>query len=111
MSGAWGRILARYGQAVTVHREGQTEGTPCRAFLQPMLERRGDGRQKLPTPLGTVRQDQWIYLGDPGVSLDGLGDGYVEWDGRRFSILAAQPICIGETLSHWWGLLRVRDPD
>ena len=64
MTGAWGRILEKYGQRVTVCKEGQEEGVLCRAFLQPALERRGEGYQTLPTPLGLVRRDQWIYLGE-----------------------------------------------
>lgn len=111
MNGAWNRILQRYGQRVTVHREGEQEGTACRAFLQPQLECRGEDYQSLPTPLGLVRQDRWIYLGEPQVSLDGLGDGYVEWDGRKFSIRGAQPIYIAGTLAYWWALLVLRDPE
>ena len=38
MTGAWGRILARYGQSVTLRR-GEEE-QDCRAFLQPVRERR-----------------------------------------------------------------------
>ena len=56
MTGAWGRILEKYGQKVTVFKEGTEQGTACRAFLQPALERRGEGYQTLPTPLGLVRQ-------------------------------------------------------
>ena len=111
MTGAWGRILEKYGQRVTVCKEGQEEGVLCRAFLQPALERRGEGYQTLPTPLGLVRRDQWIYLGGPEVSLDGLGDGYVAWGGHRLSIRAAQPLSLGEELADWWALLSVRDPE
>ena len=63
MTGTWGRILARYGQSVTLRR-GEEE-QDCRAFLQPVRERREDWYQELPTPLGTARRDQWIYLGPP----------------------------------------------
>lgn len=111
MTGAWSRILEKYGQSVTVWSQGQEEGTPCRAFLQPALERRGEGDQTLPTPLGLVRQDQWIYLGGPEVSLEGLGDGYIAWGERKFSVRAAQPIHLGEELAYWWALLTVRDPE
>ena len=55
MTGTWGRILARYGQSVTLRR-GEEERA-CRAFLQPVRERREDWYQELPTPLGTVRRD------------------------------------------------------
>ena len=111
MTGAWSRILEKYGQNVTVYRENAETGTACRAFLQPALERRGEGYQTLPTPLGLVRQDQWIYLGDPKVSLDGLGEGYVAWGEKKFDLRAAQPVYLGEELAYWWGLLVVRDAD
>ena len=87
MTGAWSRILEKYGQKVAVYKENAETGTVCRAFLQPALERRGEGYQTLPTPLGLVRQDQWIYLGSPAVPLDALGDGYVAW-GEKNSLSA-----------------------
>ena len=37
MTGTWGRILARYGQSVTLRR-GEEE-QDCRAFLRPVRER------------------------------------------------------------------------
>ena len=109
MTGAWGRILAQYGQSVTLRR-GEEE-QDCRAFLQPVRERREDWYQELPTPLGTVRRDQWLYLGPPEVSLDGLGDGYVAWNNTQFEVRAAQPVCLGEDTIYWWALLAVRDPE
>ena len=71
----------------------------------------GEGYQTLPTPLGLVRQDQWIYLGSPAVPLDALGDGYVAWGEKKFSIRAAQPVYLGDELAYWWGLLVIRDAD
>ena len=43
MTGTWGRILARYGQSVTLQR-GEEEQA-YRAFLQPVRERREDWYQ------------------------------------------------------------------
>ena len=40
MTGTWGRILAQYGQSVTLRR-GEEERA-YRAFLQPVRERRED---------------------------------------------------------------------
>ena len=48
MTGAWGRILDKYGQRVAVVRDGAE--ILCRAFLQPALETREDWFQSLPTP-------------------------------------------------------------
>ena len=99
MTGTWGRILARYGQSVTLRR-GEEERA-CRAFLQPVRERREDWYQELPTPLGTVRRDQWLYLGPPELSLEETNGLCVEWNGLRFAVRAAQPV--------WWALLAVED--
>ena len=91
MTGTWGRILARYGQSVTLRR-GEEERA-CRAFLQ----------------LGTVRRDQWLYLGPPGLSLEETNGLCVEWNGLRFAVRAAQPVCVGEETLYWWALLAVED--
>ena len=109
MTGAWGRILEKYGQRVAVVRGG--EETVCRAFLQPALERREDWYQHLPTPLGVARRDQWLYLGPPETALDGMEDGYVAWNSTQFEVWAAQKVCIGEEPVYWWALLAVRDPE
>ena len=107
MTGTWGRILARYGQSVTLRR-GEEERA-CRAFLQPVRERREDWYQELPTPLGTVRRDQWLYLGPPELSLEETNGLCVEWNGLRFAVRAAQPVCVGKETLYWWALLAVED--
>lgn len=107
MTGAWGRILARYGQSVTLRR-GEEE-QDCRAFLQPVRERREDWYQELPTPLGTARRDQRIYLGPPELPLEETNGLCVEWNGLRFAVRAAQPVCVGEETLYWWALLAVED--
>ncbi|MDR3861857.1 MAG: hypothetical protein Q3X65_07285, partial [Flavonifractor sp.] len=81
----------------------------CRAFLQPVRERREDWYQELPTPLGTVRRDQWLYLGPPELSLEETNGLCVEWNGLRFAVRAAQPVCVGEETLYWWALLAVED--
>ena len=106
MSGILDSLLEQYGQRVTVCTAGRE--TACRAFLQPIRER---VRQKLPTPLGRARQDQWLYLGGPAVPLDGPPGGTVAWNGLRFDVRTAQPIYVGDRLSHWWAVLTVRDPE
>lgn len=107
MTGAWGRILAQYGQSVTLRR-GEEERA-YRAFLQPVRERREDWDQEMPTPLGTVRRDQWLYLGPPELSLEETNGLCVEWNGLRFAVRAAQPVCVGEETLYWWALLAVED--
>ena len=109
MTDRWRQILSRYGQNVTLHRQDGEEGTVCRAFLQPVLEKGTDFFQRQPTPLGLVRQDRWICLGGPETALDELGDGYIAWGDLTFTVRSAQPVYLGEKLVYWWGLLAVRD--
>ena len=107
MTGAWSWILGRYGQEVKVVQGGKE--TPCMAFLQPALETGTDWFQKLPTPLGELRRDRWLYLGPAEVALTDLEDGYVMWAGFRFGLRAAQPVCVGGETVYWWGLLAPGD--
>ena len=109
MTGRWERILSRYGQTVTLYRQGQEEGTACRAFLQPVQEKGADFFQRQPTPLGLVRQDRWICLGGPDMALNELDGGYIAWGNQIFTVRSAQPVYLGEELVYWWGLLAVRD--
>ena len=98
-------LLRRYGQSVTVtDRDGAQ--TDARAFVQPILERSETGLQVRPTPLGTRRGDRYLYLGAAEVPLR-AGD-RVEGLGLTFRVQTAQPIRVGEELSHWWAILRVK---
>jgi len=58
-----------------------------------------------------MRQDQWRYLGDPAVSLEGMEDGYLLWQGHAYQMIAAHPVLLGGEINHWWAVLRRRDPD
>lgn len=105
---AFARILERYGQAVRLC-GGAGADQEVRAFLQPVTQRREDWRQEAPTPLGVRDQARFLYLGPPEVPLDELGDGFLEWRGRRFQVRVCQPAYVGEVLSHWWAVLEARD--
>ena len=109
MTGRWERILSRYGQTVTLYRQGQEEGTVCRAILQPVREKRSDFFQRQPARLGLVRQERWICLGGPDMALDELGGGYIAWGEQTFTVRSAQPVYLGDELVYWWGLLAVRE--
>ena len=106
-AGGGGRGRAPGGRGGT-RRRGEGE-RGCRAFLQPVRGRREDWYQGLPTPLGTVRRDQWLYLGPPELSLEETNGLCVEWNGLRFAVRAAQPVCVGEETLYWWALLAVED--
>lgn len=98
----WKGILARFGQEVTLRRDG--EDCSLRAFVQPALDRGRD--QEAPTPLGLGRQDRFLYLGpsDCPLALDTL----VEWKGGEYRVQSAH--LMGEGICpHWWAMLYPRD--
>ena len=109
MTGAWGRILAQYGQSVTLRR-GEEE-QDCREFLQPVRERREDWYQANTLVSGKAQKHilQWLYLGPPELPLEETNGLCVEWNGLRFAVRAAQPVCVGEETLYWWALLAVED--
>lgn len=97
-------ILARYGQNVRVYTPGVPEGKALRAFFQPMRER--GTVQTVPSPLGQVKQDRFLYLGPAQTALD--ENSRVEVDGELYRVDNAQPIYVGGRLSHWWAVLTHR---
>lgn len=102
-------LLRRYGQEVELYYSGEPAGVPCRAFVQPILERK---EQELPSPLGRVRQDKWLYLGDPKMPLNSPEKGYVLWQGKQYRVLNAHPVYLGKQVNHWRGILQMIDrPD
>lgn len=104
MEREFARILTRYGQDVRVYTKQTPEGAALRALIQPMRERGTE--QSVPTPLGQVMQDRFLYLGPPRAALD--GECRVEVGGECFRVRAAHPIYVGPTLSHWWAVLSRR---
>ena len=100
-------ILEKYGETVEVCYDGGAAGVACRAFVQPLLDRRAEGWQEEPTPLGIVRRDHWLYLGAPGVPLEGAQA--LRWRGKPLEIMRAQPVGAGGVTSHWWAVLRPGD--
>lgn len=100
-----GGLLRRYGQSVTVT-GGAGTPTAVRAFVQPILQRGETDLQVRPTPLGTRRGDRYLYLGAAETPIR-AGD-TVEGLGLTFRVQTAQPIRVGDGISHWWAILRVK---
>lgn len=99
MSTLFERILAAYGQTVTVFHE-QEDARTVRAFLQGSRDA-GKAEPFAVTALGTVDDRTWIYLGtarvDPGDT--------VAFEGESFTVHNAQAVWVGDEISHWWAAL------
>ena len=87
MDREWTAILARYGQNVVLHRDGGK--VQLRAFLQPVLDQRGE--QAVPTALGLRRGDaQELPPYIRVLAMDDRGKALL----RRMSKTAALPLIV-----------------
>ena len=102
MEQEWKGILARFGQEITLRKDG--EERLIRAFVQPAMDRSGD--QEVPTPMGLGRQDRFLYLGPADHPLD--LDTLVVWKGQEYRVQAAHRMGEG-VCPHWWAMLYPRD--
>lgn len=96
-------ILRRYGQEAVLCAGPEDPGRPVRAMIQPIRAERREEEQMLPTPMGRRREDRSLYLGQADVPVE-AGE-VVRWRGTRFAVQTAQPIYLGQALSHWWAVL------
>ena len=92
------RALMDYGQAVTIRRGGQE--TACRAFLQPVLQKRQE-EPRGDTPLGSVDERRWLYIGTTAVERYDT----VEGCGMSFLVKEATPVYLGDTVLYWHAVL------
>lgn len=99
------RILSRYGQDAVLFTAEYPDGKPVKAMIQRLRER--GTAQAVPTSVGWERRDRCLYLGPAEVSID-CGDCVIESGGEKYRPLAAEPIYVGERLSHWWAVLEHR---
>lgn len=99
-------VLQCCGKSVTLVRANQESREEGLALIQA---RALSGRQFIPSPLGVERCESFLYLGEAGLSLDGMEEGYLICDGVSYGIESAQAVYIGKELSHWRAVLRMRD--
>ena len=95
IQGSFSRILTRYGQDMTIYTQEAPQGIGVRAFLQPMREKGTE--QSVPSPLGRIRQDQFLYLGPPESCLDEssrvkVGSQILGVQGTHLIYVGAQPV-------------------
>ena len=79
-------IAARYGQVVTVAKDGVTLGSG-RAVLRPVLDRKP---QFVPTDLGLARVEETLCLGQVGLPLLG-GGGSLDGDPGGDGVCRGKP--------------------
>lgn len=104
MEREWRKILARYGQAVTLERDGTR--VSLRAFVQPESDRGRD--QEVPSPRGFGRQDRFLYLGPPEYPLDRKT--LVHCNGQDYRVQAAHRRGEG-VCPHWQATLYPREEE
>lgn len=95
MQGSFSRILTRYGQDMTIYTQVSPQGISVRAFFQPMREKGTE--QSVPSPLGRIRQDRFLYLGPPEPYPDEssrvkVGTQVLEIQGTHLIYVGAQPV-------------------
>lgn len=103
--GDFSSVSGRYGQNVTIYTQAAPEGIATRAFFQAIRERGTE--QTVPSPMGWVNQDRFLYLGPAHIALEDACR--VEVWGEVYRAVSVQPIYIGDTLSHWWAVFTRRE--
>lgn len=102
--GTFSRILARYGQDVTVYTQDAPQGTTVRAFFQPQRDKGTE--QSVPSPLGWVKQDWFLYLGPAEIRMEETCR--VKVGEEVYQARSVQPVYVGERLTHWWAVFTRR---
>lgn len=105
------RVLQQFGKPVTLICKGEVAGREGFAFLQAVAERKERGRQFVPSPLGMMRDERFLYFGEASLSLDGMEGGYLLCEGDFYVISSAQPVYVGKTLSHWRAVLTRKEEE
>lgn len=101
-------MLRRYGRPAALW-QGGTQAAVGLALVQPLYEKE---EQRLPTPLGRQRTDQFLYLGESGLAVDQLGEeDWLVWEGQAYQVLTAQPVALGGTVLYRWAILTVREEE
>lgn len=105
MTGDFTRLARRYGRAAALRENGgETVGM---VFLQPLREKE---ERLAPTPLGRREQGRFLCLGEPGLGLDGAGEGArLSCGGEDYDIVTARPVRLGERVLFTWAVLTPRD--
>ena len=101
------RLLRRHGrQAKLVDAGVEQVGL---AIVQPLPDK---SPRWIPTPLGRMRGDRFLWIGEPALAVDELGEtGYVLWEGRAYEVTTAQRVELGGKLLCRWAVLTAREEE
>lgn len=102
------RVLRRYGTPAVIFADSQTVAGTAMALVQPVLDKH---RQETASPLGWLRQERWLYLGEPEVALEVGENGFVRVGAREFTVFSARKVDLGKQSCHWWGILVPREEE
>ena len=91
------RLLARYGQTVTLEREQPEE---VRAFLQP-LSGRDETVPDQAVSLGMLDGRRWMYLGAAEVAVGEV----LRWGELSLRVRSVRPHAVGGAVLFWWAAL------
>ena len=107
-AGSFQAIAARYGQTVTLWRDGEIVGTG-RAVLRPLL---GEARQFVPTDLGLRRQEMVLCLAEASLPLEEQPGDWVLQQGERFyGVRNVSAVEAGRERIYWRAVLVRQEGD
>ena len=100
-------IVSLYGRDVMVYNTQEPDGKVVRAFIQPIREK--GTVQTVPSSLGEVKQDRFLYLGSARMVLETTNR--VKVQDEVYRVENAQLIWVGDTASHCWAVLSHREKE
>lgn len=105
-AGAFSDILGRYGQTVTLYRDGVLLGTGL-ALVQPVL---GDEQQFVPSELGVWENGKFLCMGEAGLPFaPATGETVLECGGVSYDVRNCKAVMAGTERVYWRAVLTVRE--
>ena len=105
MTGTFDLLLSRYGQSVTLTPAATGADMALQAFVQPILKREED-LPLVPSPLGAVSTERWLYLGGGNQPLS-PGD-RVDTGALALVVQEARTVYWRDQPLYQWAILRRR---
>jgi len=107
MSTAFAKILEKYGEDAVLHTSSGDE--VISAFLQPVIQRRGEKQWSAVTALGERDTSRWLcFTSAVFPHEEGL---WLEFGDHRFDVLKSEPFKVGGKISHTEAVLCIREED